>query len=52
MEIQKRFKVLMVGDSQVGKTSLLDLYKNKKVNLKPIPTIGCDYVSFHKNYEN
>lgn len=45
MEIQRWFKVILVGDSQVGKTSLLDLYKNKQVNLKPIPTIGCDYVS-------
>lgn len=46
------FKILLIGDSKVGKTSLLELYKSKKVKESPIPTIGCDYSTVLRRYED
>ena len=36
-------KVLMVGDSAVGKTSLFHLFYAKEVKSNLPPTLGCDY---------
>lgn len=38
-----KFKLLLVGDSAVGKTSLLKLYKSNEVSTYLPPTLGCDY---------
>ena len=37
------FKILIIGDSSVGKSSLLNLYSNNEVSLNIAPTLGCDY---------
>lgn len=52
MSREQRFKILLIGDSKVGKTSLLELYKSKKVNPSPIPTIGCDYSTVLRKHDN
>jgi small GTP-binding protein len=40
VEQELRFKVVLVGTSGVGKTSLLDSYVNKKFCQKMKPTTG------------
>lgn len=37
------FKVTIIGDSFVGKTSLFSLYHNKRVSQQNFPTLGIDY---------
>ena len=39
----KRYKVLVLGDAGVGKSTILDMYCEKKANDKYIPTIAIDY---------
>ncbi|MFX1276620.1 MAG: hypothetical protein ACFFAT_16465 [Promethearchaeota archaeon] len=34
------YKIIVVGDPQVGKTSLLDKYSSKKFKTQYIPTVG------------
>ena len=36
-------KIIVVGDSNVGKTSLLHRYCYDKFNLKMISTMNCDF---------
>ena len=40
---KQNFKILIIGDSSVGKSSLLNLYSNNEVSLNIAPTLGCDY---------
>lgn len=42
-------KIIVIGDSGVGKTSILHQYCFSKFDLKVFPTIGCDFLS--KNFE-
>ncbi len=37
------FKIIIVGDSAVGKTSLINLYKSKEVSNFIPPTLGCEH---------
>ena len=37
------YKIVLIGDSAVGKTSLINLYNYKEVNRTHIPTLACDY---------
>lgn len=41
--LQDREKAIMIGDSGVGKTSILMTYKNKEFNPKNNTTIGADH---------
>jgi len=34
------YKIIVVGDPQVGKTSILDKYSSKKFKTQYIPTVG------------
>ena len=43
MEDALFIKILVVGDSSVGKTSLLNQYCHGKFELNVQPTIGCDF---------
>ncbi|MHA2294471.1 MAG: Rab family GTPase [Candidatus Hodarchaeales archaeon] len=38
----KKFKVVIIGDSSIGKTSLLERYISKRFNENPKPTIGAE----------
>ena len=38
-------KILLLGDSSVGKTSIILMYTKKKINTKYITTIGLDYAT-------
>lgn len=40
---KKTFKVIVLGDSNVGKTSLLYRYCHREVAESSAPTIGLDY---------
>lgn len=39
----KRYKVMVLGDSGVGKSSILDMYCENKFDNKYFPTIAIDY---------
>ena len=41
----KLVKIIVIGDSGVGKTSLLNQYCYGKFDKKINPTIGCDFIS-------
>ena len=41
----KLVKIIVIGDSGVGKTSLLNQYCYNKFDKKINPTIGCDFIS-------
>lgn len=43
-QIQYKFKILTIGDSSVGKTSILYYYNNKKFPQNQLATIGIDLV--------
>ena len=43
--MKKKMDVIIIGDSQVGKTSILNMYHNKAFNSKSISTIGLDFVN-------
>ncbi len=38
-----QMKLLLIGDSSVGKSSLLKLYHHGEVSTQLAPTLGCDY---------
>ncbi len=38
-------KILVVGDSNVGKTSIIQRFINKSFNSNQPPTIGCDFAT-------
>ena len=46
------FKVVMVGNSGVGKTSLVNRIVNGTFNEQEAPTIGSQYVSVERTVEN
>ena len=37
------FKILLIGDSQVGKSSLMNKYANDTFTTNNVPTIGVDF---------
>ena len=37
------FKILLIGDSQVGKSSLMNKYANDSFTTNNVPTIGVDF---------
>lgn len=45
----KLVKIIVIGDSGVGKTSLLNQFCYGKFDKKINPTIGCDFIS--KTYQ-
>ena len=53
-EYDRKYKVVVVGDSTVGKTSLLFRLKNERFNAMNQSTIGCEFfahtVSLDKDY--
>lgn len=40
-----RYKILIIGDSSVGKTSIIKKYINERVPLQELETIGIDFMS-------
>ena len=42
---QKKIQLIILGDGAVGKTSLLQIYSEKKFSGTHKATIGLDYVS-------
>jgi len=42
-EYDRKYKVVVVGDSNVGKTSLLFRLKNERLNTTNQSTIGCEF---------
>lgn len=42
-ETNSNYKLLLVGDSAVGKTSLIKVYKNQEPTTYLPPTLGCEY---------
>lgn len=48
---QNMKKIIIIGDSAVGKSSLLSLYKNNKVNNNLMPTLGLDFLSINLNVD-
>jgi GTPase SAR1 family protein len=42
-ETPSRFKILVVGDAAVGKSSIIDRYLEGKFDEKYTPTIAVDY---------
>ena len=38
-----RFKIIMIGNSVVGKTSLLSSYIDNNFQLSTVPTLGVDF---------
>eukprot|EP00026_Physarum_polycephalum_P008503 Phypoly_transcript_08591.p1 GENE.Phypoly_transcript_08591~~Phypoly_transcript_08591.p1 ORF type:complete len:230 (+),score=28.54 Phypoly_transcript_08591:93-782(+) len=44
-DLDQRLKILLVGDSQVGKSCLLQQYVDNTFSLNSLPTIGTDFVS-------
>ena len=45
MSVQDIYKVILLGDSSVGKTSILSQYINKKFYEKTKSTIGADFIT-------
>lgn len=45
-------KIITVGDSSVGKSSLLNLYKNNKVNPNLTPTMAMDFITVNLKLDN
>ena len=45
------YKIVLIGDSAVGKTSLINLYNYKEVNRTHIPTLACDYFITNERIE-
>ena len=43
-------KIIVVGEQNVGKTSLLNQYCYKKFDNSSPPTIGCDYTTKYAQY--
>ena len=43
--MKKKMDVIIIGDTQVGKTSILNMYNSKNFNQKAISTIGVDFVN-------
>ena len=37
-----KFNIFILGDSQVGKTSMIQVYRGNKLNSEELPTIGLD----------
>lgn len=51
MSKEVRFKLIMLGDSAVGKTSLVRRYLGWSFNQRYLPTIGTDVYNEKKDYE-
>lgn len=45
VERKRKMDVIIIGDSQVGKTSLLNKISGRQVNKQAIATIGVDNVN-------
>ena len=41
---KRKMDIIMIGDSQVGKTSMLKQFDKKQFNKEAISTIGVDYI--------
>ena len=44
-DIQYLFKIILIGDSSVGKTNLLTRFVKNEFNSQSKPTIGVDFFS-------
>ena len=42
--MKKKISIIVVGDAEVGKTSLLKRYDNKKFSNQHIKTVGVDFI--------
>ena len=42
---QQQFKVIILGDGAVGKTSLLKMFHSGQMNVNHIKTIGVDHIT-------
>ena len=52
MNKKKIYKILLLGDMAVGKTSIIQMYTKKKVPEKHITTIGIDYATKTQKLKN
>ena len=52
MNKKKIYKILLLGDMAVGKTSIIQMYTKKKVPEKHITTIGIDYATKKQKLKN
>lgn len=46
-----RLKVVVIGDSGVGKTSLVDMFRKGKVSMNEKPTVGADFFKMKVNLD-
>lgn len=46
------YKVVFVGDVNVGKTSIVSRYVNNKMDDKYVPTLGLDYIAKHHTVDD
>ena len=42
---KQKMGILILGDTQVGKTSILKMYNAKQFSQNPISTIGVDFIN-------
>ena len=49
---QEKYKVIIIGDSSVGKTSLFYRYKNKTFTTQILSTIGFEYNEVEVTYKD
>ena len=47
-----KFNIFILGDSQVGKTSMIKVYQNNNFNIDEMPTIGIENHMFNLEFEN
>ena len=52
MKEEREYKVILIGDSFVGKTSLINKYCTGKCDLGENPTVATSYVQFQFEYPN
>ena len=49
--MKKKINIIVVGDGEVGKTSILRKYDNKKVSTQHHKTVGVDFIKSNVNID-
>ena len=45
MSYEYLYRIVIIGDSGVGKTTFMNKYINKNFKISPVPTVGIDFGS-------